>query len=159
MNNNLRKIVLLAVIAVVVLAGAGIILLNVRAKTENQSKNVSKDNQLTDVKDVAIYYGYSSWAMFGADDETKKLLYNMYQTSEMEPTGLDINVESQFTISFTLDGEQIRWIVDKNGIVLDEEGHRHQITNDSFNYETIKSIYKNSKTDSCYKDGIYDSAN
>ena len=38
-----------------------------------------------EVDDVAIYFGVSSYAMFGADEETLRYLADTYRNLEVEP--------------------------------------------------------------------------
>lgn len=97
--------------------------------------------------DISIYYGFSSYAMFGADQEIIDDLLNRFNSLSFEKTTDKMDIKSAFHVNFSNDGTPVRsfW-VDKNGIFwLDGKTQCYKISSGSFDYQHLKAIYEGSK--------------
>lgn len=104
----------------------------------------------TDIKsvdDIAIYYGVSSYAMFGSEQTVIDDLYEKLNSLTFEETSDEIDLMSTFMVNFYAKGQGIKkFSVDKNGIFwLDGETQCYKIKSGSFDYEYLKKIYDASK--------------
>lgn len=125
------KKVLLFVFLVIMLMGCGS-----RNAGEIGSKN-----------EITIFYGISSYAMFGAEQSVIDDLLGRFNSLTFEKTDEEIDLMSAFTVSISNSERDIkRFWVDKNGIFwLNGETQSYKISSGSFDYEHLKSIYEDSK--------------
>ena len=69
-----------------------------------------------EVDDVAIYFGVSSYAMFGADEETLRYLADTYRNLEVEPVSGEMDLTSMLTVNLFHQSQQVgSFSVDQNG--------------------------------------------
>lgn len=106
---------------------------------------------------VMIFYGLSSWAMFGAPEEAVQRLTGMYNNLELRQTEEQLDYQTAFGISFSRDGQTVAgWSVDEQGRCrLKSDDAVYQIASADFDYQAIKDIYENSKTSPDYLSGMY----
>lgn len=97
--------------------------------------------------DISIFYGVSSYAMFGADQLVIDDLLNRFNSLSFEKTTDEIDLLSAFHVNFSYNGNGVkRFWVDKNGIFgLDGETQCYKISSGSFDYQYLKAIYEDSK--------------
>lgn len=111
----------------------------------------SKAVHTTDIvaDDVSIYYGVSSYAMFGTDEETLEELQDAYNNLSLEPTDTEMDIRSMINIVFLKEGEPIAsYGVDKNGVYcLDGKIENYKSKGGSLNYDRILEIYDKSKNE------------
>ena len=116
-----------------------------KVNTLNKYTSIKLNNE--NVDDVSIYYGFSSYAMFGADDDTLKGLSNQFNNLSFEPTDKKMDTSTMLNINFHQNKKTIASVnVDENGVFwLDGETKCYKVSSGSFDYEYVKNIYLKSK--------------
>jgi hypothetical protein len=109
----------------------------------------SKQNNINtkSVDNISIFYGVSSYAMFGAEQTIIDDLYERFNSLTFEKTSEEINFMSAFMVSFYAEGENVKkFFVDKNGVFrLDGGTQCYKIKSGTFDYGYLKEIYTESK--------------
>jgi len=110
-----------------------------------------------DADQVNIFYGVSSWAMFGADEAIVAQLVEMYNNLELQKTEDELDFLTAFAITFYKDDETVGGlVVDENGLCrLAGADTVYKILFDSLDYGAVRAIYENSMDSPDYVDGIY----
>lgn len=113
----------------------------------NNTDNTDTVYNIEDADDVRIYYGYSSYAMFGTDKDTLESLKNEFSDLTFKPTDEKMDGATMLTISFDLNEKSITKInVDENGVFwLNGEVDTYRVSSGSFDYEFVRNIYYQSK--------------
>lgn len=107
-----------------------------------ESDNMVKGDNIT------IFYGFSSYAMFSADQVVIDDLLNQFNSLNFKKTTDEMDLGSAFivNISSNWSGAKKFWI-DRNGVFwLDGETQCYKISTGSFDYQHLKAIYEDSKT-------------
>ncbi len=109
----------------------------------------SKPEGNTPIKadDIAIFYGVSSYAMFGAEQSVIDGLLEQFSSLSFEKTAEEMDLMSAFHVNFSYNGKGVKsfW-VDKNGVFwLDGDTQCYKASSGSFDYQHLKEIYNNSK--------------
>lgn len=105
-------------------------------------------NNMLKADNVLIGYGFSSYAMFGADQVVIDDLLNQFTSLSFERTTDEMDLASAFSVNFSynLNGVK-RFRVDKHGVFwLDGETQCYKVSSGSFDYQHLKAIYQDSKT-------------
>lgn len=106
-----------------------------------------ESNNLLKADNITIFYGFSSYAMFGADQVVIDDLLNQFNSLNFEKTTNEMDLASAFNVNFSYRGKGVKnfW-VDKNGVFwLDGETKCYKVSSGSFEYQYIKAIYEDSK--------------
>lgn len=99
-----------------------------------------------EVDDVSIYFGVSSYAMFGADEETLHYLAGTYQNLKVEPVTGEMDLISMITVNLFHENQQVAsFSVDKNGTIWKDGGTQCYHAQGGCDYGKIKQIYLNSQ--------------
>ena len=99
-----------------------------------------------EVDNVAIYFGVSSYAMFGADEETLRYLADTYRNLEVEPVSGEMDLTSMLTINLFHQNQQVgSFSVDQNGNIWKDGGTQCYRAPNGCDYGKIKQIYLNSQ--------------
>lgn len=96
---------------------------------------------------ITIGYGFSSYAMFGADQAIIDDLLNQFNSLSFEKNTEEIDLQSTFHVNFSCNGKGVKsfW-VDKNGVFwLDGKTQCYKVSSGSFDYHHLKAIYEDSK--------------
>lgn len=119
----------------------------VNTEAIEDSNTIDTVYNIEDADDVVIYYGFSSYAMFGTDKDTLESLKNEFSELVFESTDGKMDVATMLTISFIHNGKSIaKFSVDKNGVFwLDGKTNCYKISSGSFDYEFVRNIYYQSK--------------
>lgn len=106
---------------------------------------------------VRIFYGVSSWAMFGAPAAAVQTLTEMYNNLELQESEEQLDFATAFNISFSEGVQTVGgWSVDEQGVCqISGDAATYRIVSQSFDYQAIKDIYENSKDGEGYVDGFY----
>jgi hypothetical protein len=109
-------------------------------------QQVTKLN-INNADDITIFYGVSSYAMFGAEQSVIDDLVKKFDKLTFTKTDDKIHFVATLMISFIADGKIIKKIdVDKNGtFMLNGEKPYYKESKGSFDYEYVKNIYLNSQ--------------
>lgn len=112
-------------------------------------KNIyAKSSAMLDIEnpdDVVIFYGFSSYAMFGADSDTIKALANQLNSLTLAPSDKKTDFSSMLRITFYNDGDIIASVsVDKNSVFW-INGNYYEMASGTFNYDYAYKIYLESK--------------
>lgn len=100
-----------------------------------------------DADDVSIYFGVSSYAMFGADEETIHYLADTYQSLKVEPVAGEMDLMSMLTVTLFYENQQVAsFSVDKNGTIWKDGGTQCYHAEGGCDYDKIKQIYLNSRS-------------
>ncbi|NLF80806.1 MAG: hypothetical protein GX572_06410 [Clostridia bacterium] len=136
--------------AVILMLAAALLLGSCEGRVDPEVEPIKADQ-------VLVFYGYSSWAMFGAPEEAVQKLIGMYNNLELRQTGEQLDYATAFDISFSGAGRTVAsWSVDEQGRCrIKDDGAVYQIVSADFDYEAIKEIYEHSKTSPDYQSGIY----
>ena len=120
-----------------------ILLLNAFTGCRKQDSPIN----MTNADSFSIYYGVSSYALFGSDKDTLKALSDSFDDLSFEATNKQMDIFSMLSIRFFTDEKQISEVnVDKNGVFwLNGNTECLKIASGSFNYNDIKDIYEKSK--------------
>jgi hypothetical protein len=96
---------------------------------------------------ILIFYGVSSYAMFGADQAVIDDLLNRFNSLSFEKTTEELDFMSAFHVNITIDEKSVKsFRVDKNGVFsLDGKPQCYKISSGSFDYEHLKAIYNDSR--------------
>ncbi|MEA4848737.1 MAG: hypothetical protein VB106_16020 [Clostridiaceae bacterium] len=106
-----------------------------------------ESNNLIEADNITIVYGFSSYAMFGADQAVIDVLLSQFSSLSFEKTTEKMDLISAFHVNFSYNGKVVKsfW-VDKNGVFwLDGETQCYKISSGSFDYQHLKTIYEDSK--------------
>ncbi|MHB8072339.1 hypothetical protein [Desulfosporosinus fructosivorans] len=106
-----------------------------------------ESNNLLKADNLTIFYGVSSYAMFGADQAVIDDLLNQFSSLNFEKTTDKMDLASAFHVNFSYRGNYAKtfW-VDKNAVFwLDGETQGYKISSGSFDYQHLKAIYEDSK--------------
>ncbi len=105
------------------------------------------NNNKMQADDILVFYGVSSYAMFGAKQEVINDLLNQFSTLSFKKTEDKMDVASAFNLIFSYKGKEVkRFWVDKNGVFwLDGNTECYKISSGSFDYLNLKTIYEDSK--------------
>ncbi|MCB8814789.1 hypothetical protein [Desulfosporosinus shakirovi] len=117
-----------------------IILLLTGCTTSDSNRTLTADN-------ITIFYGCSSYAMFGADQRIVDNLLNQFNSLSFERTAQTIGLLTAFHVSFSYKGKGVNsfW-VDKNGVFwLDGKTECFKVSSGDLNYQYIKAVYEDSK--------------
>jgi hypothetical protein len=105
----------------------------------------SQKYTVRDADDVTIFYGVSSYAMFGTDKETLKLLTNAFDGLTFEKTDQKTDVGTMLTVNFYKDKKTVAvFMVDSGGIFLIDDEY-YKVSSGKFDYNTVYNIYLNSR--------------
>jgi hypothetical protein len=117
------------------------------AKQNNSNVSTQNNANTLTVDDITIFYGVSSYAMFGAEQTVIDDLFERLNSLTFEKTSDEIDLMSTFMVNFSAEGKDVkRFSVDKNGIFwLDGGTQCYKISSGSFDYEYLKKIYENSQ--------------
>jgi hypothetical protein len=117
---------------------AVVLLLTGCTKPEN-IKRIKADN-------ITIFYGFSSYAMFGADQLVIDDLLNQFNSLHFEKSTEEMDRTSAFTVNFSYNGNAVnQFWVDKNGVFwLNGETQSYKVSSSSFDYHQLKVIYEGS---------------
>lgn len=109
----------------------------------------SKQNNINgkSVDNISVFYGLSSYAMFGAEQTIIDDLYERFSSLAFEKTSQEIDVMTAFTVCFYEDDHRIKsFHVDSNGIFwLDGGTQCYKIKSGEFDYGYLKEIYTASR--------------
>ena len=99
------------------------------------------------VDDISIFYGVSSYAMFGAEQTKIDDLYEKFNSLTFEKTSEEIDLMSAFRVCFYAEDHRIKsFNVDSNGIFwLDGGTQCYKIKSGTFDYGYLKGIYTESR--------------
>jgi hypothetical protein len=105
------------------------------------------DTAIKKVDDISIFYGVSSYAMFGAEQAVIDDLYERFNSLTFEKTSEEMNFMSAFRVSFYAEGENVKsFNVDKNGVFrLDGDTQCYKIASGEFDYAHLKKVYTESR--------------
>lgn len=109
------------------------------AKPESNTR-IKADN-------ITIFYGVSSYALFGAEQPVIDGLLEQFSSLGFEKTTEEMDLMSAFHVNLSYNGKGVKsfW-VDKNGVFwLDGETQCYKASSGSFDYEYLKAIYNDSK--------------
>ncbi len=99
-----------------------------------------------EIDDVSIFYGVSSYAMFGASEDTLKALINQFSSLSFEPTNQEMDMLTMLSINFYHNKKRISsFKVDAKGVFwLDGDTKCYKASSGSFDYKYVKKIYQDS---------------
>jgi AAA+ ATPase superfamily predicted ATPase len=118
-----------------------IVLLLTGCTKPESNKSIKADN-------ITIFYGFSSYAKFGADQAVINDLLNQFNSLKFEKITCEMDRSSAFTVYFSFNGNAVKhfW-VDKNGMFwLNGETQCYKVSSGSFDYQHLKAIYEGSKS-------------
>lgn len=103
--------------------------------------------KMNSTNDIIIFYGVSSYAMFGAEQSVIDDLVKKFDKLTFTKTDDKMDFMTTLRINFIADGKSIKKInVDKNGVFMLGGGTSHyKISSGTFDYEYVKNIYLNSQ--------------
>ena len=96
---------------------------------------------------VTIGYGFSSYAMFGADQRIVDNLLSHFNSLSFERTARQMDPSTAFHVYFSYKGKGVKsfW-VDKNGVFwLDGKTECFKVSSGDLNYQYLKAVYEDSK--------------
>ena len=96
---------------------------------------------------VTIGYGFSSYAMFGADQRIVDNLLSHFNSLSFERTAKQIDLSTAFHVYLSYKGKSVKsfW-ADKNGVFwLDGKKKCFEVSSGDLNYEYLKAVYGDSK--------------
>ncbi|MFA5153729.1 MAG: hypothetical protein WC554_14305 [Clostridia bacterium] len=117
-----------------------IVFLSTTAKHSYLEKGLTYYPEKTDYENMqaAVYYGFSSYALFTDNDEVVKELYDGYYNMKTELT----EEELDFTSAFYVVVGDVSFFMDKNGCIkLNDADYTVRDTADSISYDRLKQIY------------------
>lgn len=106
-----------------------------------------ESNNMVKADNITIFYGFSSFTMFGADQVVIDDLLNQFNSLNFKKTTDEMDLGSAFIVNISSDwsGAKQFW-VDRNGVFwLDGETQCYKISSGSFDYQHLKAIYEDSK--------------
>jgi hypothetical protein len=110
-----------------------------------------KDSQIKlyfeNVDDVSITFGLSSYAMFGAEEDTIQDLLTSFSNLILEPTDDEMDTTTMLSIHFSHNEKSVVSVnVDEHGVFwLDGDTKSYKVSSGSFDYEFIKNVYIDSQ--------------
>ncbi|NLV33875.1 MAG: hypothetical protein GXY21_04975 [Clostridiaceae bacterium] len=120
-----------------------IVFLSTTAKYSYLEKGLTYYPEKIDYENMqaAVYYGFSSYALFTDNDVVVKELYDGYYNMKTELT----QEELDFSSAFYVEVGDISFFMDKNGCIkLNDADYTVRDTADSISYERLKQIYNDS---------------
>lgn len=96
---------------------------------------------------ITVFFGVSSYAMFGADQVVIDDLLYQFNSLNFEKTTNQMDLLSSFNVNFSYRGNSVKnfWI-DRNGVFwLDGETQSYKGSSGSCMYQYIKAIYEDSR--------------
>ncbi len=99
------------------------------------------------VDNISIFYGVSSYAMFGAEQPIIDDLYEEFNSLTFEKTSEELNFMSAFMVCFYAEDQRIKsFHVDKNGVFqLDGDTQCYKVASGEFDYARLKEIFTASR--------------
>jgi len=127
----LKRVFIVVLIVALLLIGCG---------RQNSEANIQAN-------EITIFYGFSSYAMFGADQKVIDDLLNQFNSLSFEKTSDEMDFISAFNVNFSYNGNNVQsFRVDKNGIFkLNGETQCYKVSSGSFDYDHLETIYKDSQ--------------
>jgi hypothetical protein len=106
-----------------------------------------ESNNMIKADNITIFYGVSSYAMFGVDQGVIDDLLNQLNSLSFEKTTEELDLFSAFYVIFSYDGSDVKKIwVDKNGVFwLDGKTQGYKVSSGTFDYQHLKAIYQDSR--------------
>ncbi len=106
-----------------------------------------ESNKMLKADNITIFYGFSSYAMFGADQLVIDDLLNEFNSLSFKKTRDEMDIGSAFNVNFTCNLNGVKsFQVDKNGVFrLDGETQCYRVSFGSFDYPHLQAIYEESK--------------
>lgn len=127
----MKRVLSIMLVMALILAGCA---------TPESNSRIKADN-------ITIFYGFSSYAMFGADRGVIDDLLNRFNSLSFEKTTDEMDIGSAFHVNFSCNGNDAKsfWF-DKNGVFrLNGKTQCYKVSSGSFDYEYVKAIYEDSK--------------
>jgi len=104
-------------------------------------------NNRLKVDNVTIGYGFSSYAMFGADQRIVDNLLSHFNSLSFERTSQQMDPATAFHVYFSYKGKGVKsfW-VDKYGVFwLDGKTECFKVSSGGLNYQYLKAVYEDSQ--------------
>lgn len=133
----MKRISIIILAVVLLMAGCA------KPESNNMIKpvyNIKPDN-------ITIGYGFSSHAMFSADQEIIDDLLNRFNSLSFDKTTEKLDHPSAFSVYFSCNGKKLKsfW-VDKNGVFwLDGKTRCYKVSSGTFDYQHLKTIFEDSR--------------
>jgi len=127
----LKRVFIVVLIVALLLIGCG---------RQNSEANIQAN-------EITIFYGFSSYDMFGVDQKVIDNLLSQFNSLSFEKTKDELDLFSAFHVDFSYSGNNVKsfW-VDKIGVFrLDGKTQCYKVSSGSFDYEYLKMIYKDSQ--------------
>lgn len=103
----------------------------------------SKNSTNSD-KEIAVYYGVSSYAMFEAEQQDIDFILNQYRSLTFTQTNQSFSLFTAFYVVIYQEEETLaRFFVDENNIFWINDSY-YQVQTGSFDYQFLKKLYENS---------------
>ena len=103
----------------------------------------SKNSTNSD-KEIAVYYGVSSYAMFEAEQQDIDFILNQYRSLTFTQTNQSFSLFTAFYVVINQEEEILaRFFVDENNIFWINDSY-YQIQAGTFDYQFLKNLYENS---------------
>ena len=103
----------------------------------------SKNSTNSD-KEIAVYYGVSSYAMFEAEQQDIDFILNQYRSLTFTQTKQPFSFSTAFHVVINQGEETLaRFFVDENNIFWINDSY-YQIQAGTFDYQFLKDLYENS---------------
>ncbi len=103
----------------------------------------SKNSTNSD-KEIAVYYGVSSYAMFEAEQQDIDFILNQYRSLTFTQTNQSFSLFTAFYVVIYQEEEILaRFFVDENNIFWINDSY-YQIQAGTFDYQFLKDLYENS---------------
>ncbi len=103
----------------------------------------SKNSTNSD-KEIAVYYGVSSYAMFEAEQQDIDFILNQYRSLTFTQTNQSFSLFTAFYVVIYQEEEILaRFFVDENNIFWINDSY-YQVQTGSFDYQFLKKLYENS---------------
>ncbi len=95
-------------------------------------------------KEIAVYYGVSSYAMFEAEQQDINFILNQYRSLTFTQTKQPFSFSTAFHVVINQGEETLaRFFVDENNIFWINDSY-YQVQTGSFDYQFLKKLYENS---------------
>lgn len=100
-------------------------------------------------KDITVYYGVSSYAMFGAEQAVIDKILGQYSSLRFEKTEDKLDLFTAFhVIIFNREKLLAKFWVDQNGVFWrNGETQDYKVISGSFDYKYLRTVYENSKNE------------
>ena len=103
----------------------------------------SKNSTNSD-KEIAVYYGVSSYAMFEAEQQDIDFILNQYRSLTFTQTNQSFSLFTALYVVIYQEEEILaRFFVDENNIFWINDSY-YQIQAGTFDYQFLKDLYENS---------------